>query len=52
MAKKAESPGATVQLFQAEHRKLNAMADKLAKGANELSDSPDLDAALIALLDN
>ena len=30
-AKKAESRSATVPLFQPEHRKLNATADKLAE---------------------
>lgn len=51
VAKHAESPGATRQLFQAEHRKITEIADKLANETLKLSAAADLDRCVIDLMD-
>jgi hemerythrin-like domain-containing protein len=47
----AETPGGTLQIFQAEHAKLRDSVAKLARRTEELSASNDLTGAILVLLD-
>jgi hemerythrin-like domain-containing protein len=46
-----ETPGGTLAIFQAEHRKLREMVDKLATETLALFTAADLDAQIIAIFD-
>jgi iron-sulfur cluster repair protein YtfE (RIC family) len=46
-----ETEGATLEIFQAEHRKLREHADKLTMKTQALFASPDLMGSIIALMD-
>jgi hemerythrin-like domain-containing protein len=46
-----ETPGGTLAIFQAEHRKLRELVDKLAKETLALFTTLDLDAQIIAIFD-
>src|SRR5262245_3893558 len=50
-AKRAETEGATLPVFQAEHRKLRDMVDNLTRETGALYESPDLLASILKLLD-
>ena len=47
-----ETEGATLEIFQAEHRKLREQADKLTKQTQALFASTDLMGSIIALMDD
>ena len=51
-AKRAETEGATLPIFHAEHRKLRQTAANLAKSTAALSDSSDILGAILKLLDD
>ena len=51
-AKRAETEGATLPIFHAEHRKLRETAANLAKSTAALSDSSDILGAILKLLDD